>query len=67
MSGLWLPPEKPEEPKKPKYLTSWDCPNCGQFFDGTKGYEESTVGSFGPGPFIPHVTCPNCKECMGCL
>lgn len=47
-------------------LTSWNCPHCGYFYDTTKGVagEVFTVGVFRPS--IPHMTCPKCRECMGC-
>lgn len=60
-----------EEPKKqysaPVYLRKFDCPHCGRFYDAdVECHAEATIGQMGPGPHIPHSTCPGCKKCMGC-
>ncbi len=67
-NGIWIPKEKPQPEKNtPVYLNEWDCPNCGVHYDTSKQEnEEYTVGHIGPGPWIPHIICPSCKECMGC-
>ena len=68
-NGILVPKEKPqpEPPPKPERLKKWDCPHCGEPYDTTKQENwEYTIGRVGPGPWIPHIICPHCKECMGC-
>lgn len=65
-NGLFLPVEK-EKPVKKERPKIWNCPWCGVEYDSTKQeHEEYTVGSL-RSDAIPHIICPNCKECMGCL
>lgn len=72
-SILWLPKEKKEP--QPKYTrkkeqepTTWNCPNCGYYYDEkAEGPAEiATVGSLRPDD-LPHITCPKCNKCMGCI
>ena len=68
-NGIYLPVEK-EVPVKREPPKVWNCRYCGMEYDSTKpeneGREAYTVGSLNP-KSIPHVRCPHCKECMGCL
>jgi hypothetical protein len=49
-------------------LIEWDCPHCGTHYDSrVQEAEEKTVGRINQvDPWIPHITCPSCKNCMGC-
>ena len=42
-----------------------DCPKCDYTIFEGDSYEEATVGGLGNG--LPHITCPRCKECIGCM
>lgn len=41
----------------------YQCP-CGYTINTkTDSYEEATIGGIST---LPHITCPSCKECIGC-
>lgn len=67
-NGTYQPKEKIKSTNnKPVYLKEWDCPYCGEHYDSSlQTNKEYTIGTIGPGPWIPHIICPHCKECMGC-
>ena len=44
----------------------YKCPRCRRTIDTNKeSFEVATVGSL-MGNGTPHITCPQCKKCIGC-
>lgn len=71
-NGILQPKEEPKKPKRvvPQRAKQWNCPKCGYFYDTEvePSREEATVGYIGMDgeTYIPHIDCPECKECMAC-